>query len=76
MQRRRAAKNLPPLGKFVMSAYVIVRDTEAEAQAELERIAAEVCSHSCAARWSRYSCTQIVWFGSYRAHRGQARADL
>jgi len=42
MQRRRAAKNLPPLGKFVMSAYVIVRDTEAEAQAELERIAAEV----------------------------------
>ncbi|WBL20219.1 LLM class flavin-dependent oxidoreductase [Citricoccus sp. NR2] len=38
MQRRRAAKNLPPLGEFAMSAYVIVRDTEAEAQAELERI--------------------------------------
>ncbi|WFP16238.1 LLM class flavin-dependent oxidoreductase [Citricoccus muralis] len=38
MQRRRAAKGRPPLEEFAMSAYVIVRDTEAEAQAELERI--------------------------------------
>lgn len=34
----RAEKNKPAFEEFAMSAYVIVRDTEAEAQRELERI--------------------------------------
>lgn len=37
MRRRRAAAGLPPM-TFGMAAYAIVRDTEADAQAELERI--------------------------------------
>lgn len=38
MKERRAAKGLPPFASFGMAAYVICRDTEEEAQAELERI--------------------------------------
>jgi FMNH2-dependent dimethyl sulfone monooxygenase len=37
MRARRAQANLPPM-QFGMAAYAIVRDTEAEAQAEVERI--------------------------------------
>lgn len=38
MQRRRAEKGKPPFRHFGMAAYVICRDTEAEAEAELARI--------------------------------------
>ncbi|MFB5191805.1 LLM class flavin-dependent oxidoreductase [Alicyclobacillus fastidiosus] len=38
MAHRRQQKHLPPLRSFGMAAYVICRDTEAEAQAELSRI--------------------------------------
>lgn len=38
MKERRAAAGLPPFQCFGMAAYVICRDTEEEAQAELERI--------------------------------------
>ncbi|MCL6452598.1 MAG: LLM class flavin-dependent oxidoreductase [Alicyclobacillus sp.] len=38
MKRRRAAVSDVPLASFGMAAYVICRDTEAEAQAELARI--------------------------------------
>jgi len=38
MQARRDAIGKPPLEEFGMSAYIIVRDTEEEAQRELERI--------------------------------------
>jgi FMNH2-dependent dimethyl sulfone monooxygenase len=38
MQRRREQFGKPALQEFGMSVYVIVRDTEEEAQAELERI--------------------------------------
>lgn len=40
MRRRREALGAPPFAEFGMAAYVIVRDTEEEAQAELERITA------------------------------------
>jgi FMNH2-dependent dimethyl sulfone monooxygenase len=39
MKRRRAEAGGPPM-QFGMAAYAIVRDSEAEAQAELERITA------------------------------------
>ncbi|WAH38812.1 LLM class flavin-dependent oxidoreductase [Alicyclobacillus dauci] len=38
MKNRRATKGLSPLQSFGMAAYVICRDTEEEAQAELDRI--------------------------------------
>ncbi|GMA56013.1 FMNH2-dependent dimethyl sulfone monooxygenase [Alicyclobacillus sacchari] len=38
MKTRRDRKGLPPLESFGMAAYVICRDTEEEAQAELDRI--------------------------------------
>lgn len=38
MKARRAAAGLPPFASFGMAAYVICRDTEEEAQAELDRI--------------------------------------
>lgn len=38
MRQRREEAGLEPFQRFGMAAYVIVRDTEAEAQAELERI--------------------------------------
>lgn len=38
MQRRRVDAQQPPFADFGMAAFVIVRDTEEEAQAELERI--------------------------------------
>ncbi|MGZ4121667.1 MAG: LLM class flavin-dependent oxidoreductase [Tumebacillaceae bacterium] len=38
MKARRAATGLPPFQSFGMAAYVICRDTEEEAQAELARI--------------------------------------
>ncbi|MCX7569226.1 LLM class flavin-dependent oxidoreductase [Tumebacillus sp. DT12] len=38
MKARRAAAGLPPFASFGMAAYVICRDTEEEAQAELARI--------------------------------------
>ena len=38
MRRRRAEAGLEPFAHFGMAAFAIVRDTEAEAQAELERI--------------------------------------
>lgn len=38
MQQRRAERSLPPFQHFGMAAFVIVRDTEEEAQAELARI--------------------------------------
>ncbi|MGM7668617.1 LLM class flavin-dependent oxidoreductase [Microbacterium sp. A93] len=38
INRLRASKNRPAFQEFAMSAYVIVRDTEAEAQRELKRI--------------------------------------
>lgn len=38
MKRRRVDKGMPPLASFGMAAYVICRDTEEEAQAELERV--------------------------------------
>ncbi|EPZ52715.1 hypothetical protein N007_19795 [Alicyclobacillus acidoterrestris ATCC 49025] len=38
MTNRRAQKGLPPLQSFGMAAYVICRDTEEEAEAELARI--------------------------------------
>lgn len=38
MRRRRSERGLAPFQRFGMAAFPIVRDTEAEAQAELERI--------------------------------------
>lgn len=38
MNNLRQTKHRPPMQEFAMSAYVIVRDTEREAQQELERI--------------------------------------
>ncbi|WP_059103118.1 LLM class flavin-dependent oxidoreductase [Shouchella shacheensis] len=38
MKKRRAATTHPPFSSFGMAAYVICRDTEAEAEAELKRI--------------------------------------
>ncbi|MEE6388726.1 LLM class flavin-dependent oxidoreductase [Microbacterium paraoxydans] len=38
MTRRRAEIGLPPFEAFGMAAYAVVRDTEAEARAEVERI--------------------------------------
>jgi len=38
MNNLRAEKNEPPMHEFAMSAYIIVRDTEREAEEELERI--------------------------------------